>query len=212
MDLIVIYKLNSKSAVIVNVVSGVPHMEIGVGERVDLTSRPIRGRNRFDQRAKRLRLGRRARGSRDDRHELGLRQSGRACRDQNDKDENAAHDAQRRLGCNHGILLMTAATRAEPPAATGEGTTLTLHFCDEIFAGDARNRASRVRFPGADVRTPHVSRDPCRGSSPPPSPPTEVEDWLCSRSRRMEVCDALPQRNCGRFSRPSLVPESTKER
>jgi len=24
----------------------------------------------------------------------------------------------------------------------------------------------------------------------------------------MEVCDALPQRNCGRFSRPSLLTES----
>ena len=31
-----------------------------------------------------------------------------------------------------------------------------------------------------------------------------IADWLCPRARRaVEVCDALPQRNCGRFSRPS---------
>ena len=35
-------------------------------------------------------------------------------------------------------------------------------------------------------------------------------DWLCSRWRGMGVCDALPQRNCGRFSRPSLFPGNRK--
>ena len=29
-------------------------------------------------------------------------------------------------------------------------------------------------------------------------------DWLCSRCRRMKDCYRIPQRNCGRFSRPSL--------
>ena len=87
----------------------------------------------------------------------------------------------------------------------------------------------RVSLSGADIRTPHVCRDvSVSAPRPSPSPATEVPDWLCPRRPRISqrkpcdfrhvilnavgVCDAIPQRNCGRFSRPFLFPKSEKER
>jgi hypothetical protein len=60
------------------------------------------------------------------------------------------------------------------------GTALTLHFCDEDFAGRRAQKVSRRsrERPGVDVRTPHVvalfSKAP---ASPSPSP--VVPDWFC---------------------------------
>jgi hypothetical protein len=52
-----------------------------------------------------------------------------------------------------------------------------------------------------------VSRPSKRPASPPPSP--AETDWLCcagtrTGSPRMEGCNSIPQRDCGRISRPSL--------
>jgi hypothetical protein len=40
------------------------------------------------------------------------------------------------------------ARQEQNPAVAGAGATLTLHFCDEVFASGPRNRLERVSSPG----------------------------------------------------------------
>lgn len=116
--------------------------------------------------------------------------------------------------------------------------TLTLHFAMKFSRGGARKVHTDTREPpGADVRTPHFharrrkdqgpsaryqglrrSRaDPCYHTlflatlthrTLPRLRLHRLSDWLCSHGCGMEVCRVLPQRNCGRISRPSLLTRS----
>ncbi len=70
--------------------------------------------------------------------------------------------------------------------------------------------------PRMDIRTPHFSRKrpfrPFSASSPPPSPTGQDRLALpTSFADAVGVCLAIPQRNCGRISRPSPVPGRWKE-
>ena len=87
---------------------------------------------------------------------------------------------------------------------------------------DAMNNCGRAKDAppqgpaGMDIRTPHFSRKTSSrtlpASSPPPSPTGEGRLALpTSFVDAVEVCLAIPQRNCGRISRPSPVPERWKE-
>jgi len=60
--------------------------------------------------------------------------------------------------------------------------TLTLHFCDEVFATDARNRTGRVSTPGRMFGL-RMSRRLVAGLLlRSPSPATEIANWLSRAS------------------------------
>ena len=98
-----------------------------------------------------------------------------------------------------------------------------IRRCDrETDFIDAMNDCSRAHDAppqgpaGMDIRTPHLSRKvpswTLPAASPPPSPTREGRMALpTSFADAVGVCLAIPQRNCGRISRPSPVPGRWKE-
>ena len=97
-------------------------------------------------------------------------------------------------------------------------------FCDEDFAEGSPAKVSdhRVSMPGRDIRTPYFLRmlrtnfrfeiSNLRFAQharprPSPSPDATPIGFAPAFVRKVWVWfDTLPQRNCGRFSRPSPLP------
>ena len=73
-----------------------------------------------------------------------------------------------------------------------------LRLCGPVRGEPPKARYSDFRFlprPGFPRRA---------DASPIAFTHNRVVDWLCPRHRGVWVCSRSPQRNCGRFSRPSL--------
>jgi len=74
-------------------------------------------------------------------------------------------------------------------------------FCDEVFSPAATRPRARRGSAGRYSDSRFVNAE---AFAFPLAFARTTPDWLCSRSRGMKDCHRIPQRNCGRFSRPSL--------
>ena len=118
----------------------------------------------------------------------GLRSNEHKARD---RAGGGTHPARDRDESVHDGVLLYGGDKSRAASAT-EGATLTLHFCDEVFASGARNRASRVSTPGQMFGLRMSPRDahPSQSSKrQPPKPATAF--WtadLLDMALRLVIC------------------------